>query len=617
MGDAIQTVQRLHQQGRLGDLPFYFARFLTGRAERPSEALALAAALVSQAAAEGHVCLQLGRLANAKIWLHGEQTAEPAPAMEPWLEALRHSGVVGRPGDYQPLILDGAHRLYLHRYWSYEQDLAKSLLQRAQRLVKDVDRPQLSSGLDVLFPASAEAEVDWQKLAAATAVMRCLTVISGGPGTGKTTTVTRILALLRQQPGGGSLRIALAAPTGKAAARMQEAIQGAKASLKVPDELLASIPEQASTLHRLLGFVPGSSGFRHHGENPLPLDVLILDEASMVDLALMAKLAQALPPDCRLILLGDKDQLASVEAGALLGDLCSGCRGPTAEFAAELQTVSGEIAEASGASTGAICDSVVILQRGFRFGSGSAIGRLASAVNLGDHQAASRLLGAEEGDGAVRWLSPETSLSRLAADKYAELFNGIEAGSQLDELFNSLNRFRVLCALKRGRLGATALNQRITDALEQRGLVPPAQEWYRGRPVMITQNDYQSGLYNGDVGLALPDPERGGELSVVFPAAAGEVRRFSPSRLPPHETVFAMTVHKSQGSEFDEVLLVLPERDLPLLSRELIYTAVTRARSRFALWAPTAVLDEALKRRMERHTGLADLLRTGSSFLTA
>jgi exodeoxyribonuclease V alpha subunit len=463
-----------------------------------------------------------------------------------------------------------------------------------------------------LFPTRHAGSVDWQKLAAATAVLRSLSVISGGPGTGKTTTVAKILALLRRQPGGNTLRIALAAPTGKAAARMQQSIRQVKAGNRWESILIADIPEQASTLHRLLGFRPGENRFRHHRDNPLPVDVLILDEASMIDVALMAKVLDALPVTARLILLGDKDQLASVEAGAVLGDICSPCHEPSAKFVATLAELTGEPVDALETTDMGLCDVVVVLRRSYRFAADSPIGVLAKAVNQGDVIRV-RACMTQDTEGILRW-SDVAEVVDQAAQRYLTLFKQVAAGAPPEALFEELDRFRLLCALRQGPTGAVTLNQHIAMRLSQHG-VPTSQEWYAGRPIMITRNDHQMRLYNGDIGITLPDPNREGNLGVVFMGDDCSKRWLAPARLPPHESLYTMTVHKSQGSEFDEVLLLLPEQDSPALSRELVYTAVTRARRRFSLAAKAAVFEAAVTRRRVRQSGLRELL-TSDSFLT-
>jgi len=597
----------LQAQRLIGPLDLHFARLLLDTAATDDALLALSAALVSAARGEGHVCLDLASRAGTSL-MAGTPQALTLPPLEAWRERLLRSGAVGRPGDWQPLILDPADRLYLNRYWAYEQQVGRRLRRRAETAAGEIDEARLRRGLAELFATPEESpETDWQKVAAATAVLQRLCVISGGPGTGKTTTVVRILALLRQQPGGERLRIALGAPTGMAASRLQQAISGSKRSLPLSEAERALIPEQAVTLHRLLGVQRTGTGFRHHRENPLPLDLLVLDEASMVDVSLMASLLEALPETARLILLGDRDQLASVEAGAVLGDICQGCEGAGEPFVQRLAEVTGAALGPSASSSGCLRDQVVILRHSYRFGADSPVGRLAAAVNRGDAGGAGALLrSAPEGSG-IAWQSGDAAL--LAAQRYLPLFERLAEGAPVEELFERLRGFRLLCALRGGPQGMERMNQAITRRLARLGRLRLESEWYPGRPVMVTRNDYALGLYNGDLGIVVPHPEEPGQLTVAFASPEGRPRWIAPARLPACETVYAMTVHKSQGSEFDEVLLQLPEQFSPVLCRELIYTAVTRARRHFTLAGPEGVFEQAVGRSLMRHSGLRDLLR--------
>ncbi|MES9836214.1 MAG: exodeoxyribonuclease V subunit alpha [Candidatus Thiodiazotropha sp.] len=606
MGRPDSLLRSLHRQGLLDALDLHLAEYLLAEAkEAASPSLALAIALTSRATSEGHVCLDLRPVAGRVLIDEGENRVQ-APELEAWRDGLLASGIIGRPGDWQPLILDRRDRLYLHRYWAYEQRLGSALLQRAEALDRQIDPETVKRALTTLFPADDGGAVDWQKLAVATAILRPLTIITGGPGTGKTTTVLRLLALLRQQPGGEALRIALAAPTGMAAARLQQAIQQAKASLSLSAEQLASIPEQASTLHRLLGMNRSGTGFRHHRDNPLLLDVVIVDEASMVDLALMAKLLDALPHTARLVLLGDRDQLASVEAGAVMGDLCAGCQGPDAEFARQLSLITRQtVAPGEGSGSG-LRNSVVELRHSYRFDPRSPLGQLARAVNRGDTGQARELL--DNGGGELDRLDSAGDLARRVADRFSRLFEAVRAGAPAASLFTLLYEFRLLCVLREGPRGVHAMNAAITRELIRQGQIRDQGEWYPGRPVMLSHNDYQLNLYNGETGIVLPHPQLKDELAVAFQGGGDEIRWVPPSRLPYCETVYAVTVHKSQGSEFQEVILQLPDQRSPILCRELVYTAITRSRRRFTLIGEEALFDWALTQPMRRSSGLADLL---------
>ena len=431
--------------------------------------------------------------------------------------------------------------------------------------------------------------------------------------------MARLLALLLEQAGPEALRVALAAPTGKAAARLQEALQKAKAGIDCPEPVRAALGREASTLHRLLGSRPGRPDFRYNGDNPLPADVVIVDEASMVDLPLLSKLVQALHADTRLILLGDKDQLASVEAGAALGDLCDTGRahGYSAGFRETIWRIAGETLPESPEEAGApgIRDAVVELRRSYRFDGASAIGRAGRAVNEGDGAFALSLM--KEGrreDLAWRDVPEPEGLARALTGPVLRWFDPcLKALSSADpgEVFALFNRFRILCALREGPYGVVALNRLVEEILSSRGLIRKGGRWYAGRPVLVTENDYTLRLFNGDVGILLPDPGARGGLRAVFPSADGGWRRLLPMRLPGHETVFAMTIHKSQGSEFEDVLLLLPDRPSAVLTRELVYTGMTRAKRKVEVWGRDEVFRAAVSRRTERVSGLREGLWGG------
>jgi exodeoxyribonuclease V alpha subunit len=579
----------------------HLAELLTRLAAQHDAAITAAVEQLTAATSAGHICIDLHR-AIPPADLDGET----------WAAALRQSGIVGAPGEFKPLVLDGADRLYLHRYWNYEQRLASSLRVRAAAEI-DVDEARLQENLRQLFSAEGDG-TDWQQIAAAAAVFKRLCVISGGPGTGKTTTVVRLLALLVEQEG-GTLRIGLAAPTGKAAARMQEAIRAAREALPVTAVIKAAIPDTASTLHRLLGGTPDSAAFRHNHERPLPLDVLVVDEASMVDLALMAKLVDALPLTARLILIGDKDQLASVQAGAVLADLCSRENRYSPAFTARLAAVTGMNIPTAKDTRPPLADCTVLLDRSYRFAPDSGIARLARCVRDGDVEATLALLhdasGKERGSDLC-W-SPKTTLTPtvLAERLFAglkEYFDAVAAGDPARALI-AFNRSRILTAHREGTSGARRLNEMIERLLTDKGLLPARQHWYPGRPVLINRNHHELRLYNGDMGVTMRVPGTR-DLQVHFAAPNGGVRALAPTRLPAHETAYALTVHKAQGSEFDEVLLILPDTASPVLSRELFYTGITRARQRTEILGSTDVVTAAVSRASQRDSGLRDALWT-------
>jgi len=621
--DAAALLDALCTAGALDDLDVAFARLALRLAgESASPALALAAALTSRHVADGDVCCVLPAEAG-RVLAAGTPAAPDAAA---WMTTLRSSPVVAAAdapdAEARPLVLDGAGRLYLQRYWRYERRVAADLQARSADISADVDDARLAADLAAVFPAAAgdPAGPDWQRVAAATAVLRRLCVISGGPGTGKTFTVTAVLALLAAQAlaRGRVLRAALVAPTGKAAARMQEAVRDAREHLGrvLGADVVAALPASASTIHRLLGIRPDGAGARHGAGDALPLDALVVDEASMVDLALMAKLVEALPPPARLVLVGDRDQLASVEAGAVLGDVCGAAPGPSPALAARLSAIVGRGVPPGSSPAPSLADAVVVLRRSRRFASASGIGRLAAAVNAGDVAAAQAVLG---GGGDVAWVPIETPatlrdrLERAALGGLAGYASAVRAWdpagdqqAQARTILGAFACFRVVCAHRHGPAGLEEVGRHVEDALAAHGLVNRHAAWYPGRPVLVTRNDYALGVFNGDVGITLPD--RDGRLRVVFLAADGPLRMLAPARLPAHETVWAMTVHKSQGSEFDQVVLVLPPEPSRITTRELLYTAITRARHRVEIWGPAAVVAAAIATPLERSSGLRESL---------
>ena len=621
--------RQLIASSAFSDLDRHFAAFIEGQAGGEQPLIALAAALVSRKRSEGHICLDLESLAGSTFPDLPADGVTPIqlPRLKDWDKALKSSPVVGAPGDFKPLVLDARHRLYLHRYWEYEQSLATAILKRAAEHPTQPDPPTLSQKLHALFPPEPGESINWQGVAGLAAVRGKFCVISGGPGTGKTHTLVLILALLLELERNRRLRIAVAAPTGKAAARIQDSIRTVKATLSCDEATRAQLPERATTIHRLLGYLPDSARFRHDADNPLPFDVVAVDEASMVDLALMAKLFQAIPSSARVILLGDKDQLASVEAGAVLGDICSAAAVGSSAWSGvgkgtdgkpltpSLSPSDGERVPAragEGSSAGSLADCVVQLRKNYRFGQHSAIYRLSNAINEGRAEEALQILRDSGANAAADLVSaPLPSRAELKSALRKRVTAGfgefLKASDPLAALA-ALAGFRILCALREGPFGVTGLNQLTEDILEEAGLIRPQNPWYASRPIMITRNDYNLKLFNGDIGLLLPDSDSG-EPRAFFPGSDNTLRKFLPLRLPEHETAYAMTVHKSQGSEFDRVLLILPDRESPILSRELLYTGITRARTSVELWFDEKVFRAALARRVTRTSGLCDALQ--------
>lgn len=678
----LAVLQQWQQAGWLRPLDVGFARLIAELAqEQGLEAepvVMLLAALVSHQVGRGHVCMDLAELlqhSQAALDLPPQEGAAevesllcPAEllakvSLSHCLETLQASPLVSDGGAVTPLVLQ-QRRLYLRRLWRYEQHIARAIRVRLapRPELESATSPQsqaLAEALAQLFPESQDGATDYQKLACALAARSRFAVITGGPGTGKTTTVVKLLAALQKLAAGQqqSYRIRLAAPTGKAAARLNESIAGAVSGLQVKKTLgidAGVIPTQVTTLHRLLGSRPDTRQFRHHQDNPLPLDILVIDEASMVDVDLMAAVMAALPPNAQLILLGDKDQLASVDAGAVLGELCQRAVGAhyrpdTADWlqAVTAQSIDQTLVDDQGT---ALDQAVAMLRVSYRFRSDSGIRELAQMVNAGEVDDAI-LQRCRQGYADVTWLTlnaePELAQRQLAEhalhgspqrfaanservpvgyQHYLTLLrqHGLTADDSLDAwktlaqaVLNAFGQFQLLCALRQGPWGVEGLNQTIAEQLQRRGLIERSDGWYTGRPVLITANDYNLGLMNGDVGIAMMVPVKSGgdvqaslALRVVFADGQGGVRWISPSRLQQLETVFAMTVHKSQGSEFDHTCLVLPDRISPVLSKELIYTGITRAKHWFSLvTANDAVVKQAIAQRIQRASGLRDAIQ--------
>jgi exodeoxyribonuclease V alpha subunit len=598
----------LCKSGFLSPLDVHFARFMETLSGVPSQEIALAAALASRFTGQGHICFDL---AHSPSLATGESGADfPLPERGRWKTILRRSKVVGHPGEFKPLILDERGRIYLYRYWQYQEELARGIKRGIESKQSGLDTGLLQQGLSRIFPPDKNAQVDWQKVAAFAAVKGSFCVITGGPGTGKTTTVAKILALLVEQSKGIRLRTALVSPTGKGAARLQEALKKARESFPFDPAVKAAIPAETSTIHRLLGPIAGSADFRWNEQNHLPLDVVVVDEASMVDLALMSKLVKALPQEARFILLGDKDQLSSVEAGAVLGDICdTGSAHPFSQgFCQEIREATGYTIPGVQGGPG-ISDSIVQLTRSYRFRDKSGIASASRAVNAGDAETALSILKEDPfGDSSWRPLPPPRFLPQGLKEEALRQFRPLLASTDPHEVFQCLDRFGILCALREGPSGVNAINLMLERIFRERNFVRTEGRWYQGRPILINRNDHNLRLYNGDVGVVLPDPGARGELRAFFPAPEGRLRKFHPLRLPEHETAYALTVHKSQGSEFDRVLLILPDRDSPVLTRELLYTGLTRARESVQVWGQEKVFREAVSRRTTRMSGLRDAL---------
>jgi exodeoxyribonuclease V alpha subunit len=605
--------------GVLSTSDVHVALRLTRLGAIDDEVEALGAAFAARAPRLGHVCADLAEIrdtASSDTDLPTDLDALPWPDPARWIEALAANAMVG---DARPLHLEGTN-LYLDRLWADERAVAADLRERAATPAPGVDVPTLAAGLRELF-RSAE-DPDLQRMAAAACVLRRVAVVAGGPGTGKTRTVARVLALLDAQAeavGARAPLVALAAPTGKAAARLEEAVRSGAEDMAVSEAVKDRLRAlDGVTLHRLLGFSPGNrTRFRHNRQNRLPFDVVVVDETSMVSLSLMARLLEAVRPEARLILVGDPEQLASVEAGAVLGDIVGpASEGPCIEEEARvaLAAVTGQHVPPGGGTEAAIGNGIVVLHKVHRYGT--VIASLAEAIQRGDAEAAIRVL--EEGGSNVEWIRTHgepASSDQLSTVRAAAVESGrtvIEAARAGDAAtaITALGEFRLLCAHRRGPDGVAGWMQHVEDWL--RAEVPgflTGSEWYVGRPLIVTENDYALRLYNGDTGVVVEAAD--GRLVAAFERSGG-VAEVSPTRLAAVDTVYAMTVHKSQGSQFHTVAFVVPAAGSRLLTRELLYTAVTRAQERLIVVGAEESIRAAVARPISRASGLRDALWGGA-----
>lgn len=586
--------------GHLRALDWHFAKLLAGCGA--CDEVVLAGALTSAALSVGHSCLPL-------LELETKLQELDCPLQMNWRDALSQSSCVG---EHQPLVFDQS-RIYLNRYWQFEKALAERLT------VEGLARPPAPSKvkpiLNRLFGNATQGEVDWQRVAVAQACCQRFLVISGGPGCGKTTTVTRLLALLQElslKKQGRALEIALVAPTGKAAARLSESILNARMKLDCSEAVQLAIPARASTIHRLLGVIPGRQEFRHDAHNPLLLDLLVVDEASMIDLPLMARLFDALTPTTRVVLLGDRDQLASVDAGSVLADICQFIdQGQSPKLVDYLQRCGAPCEQEANAQALPIADNLVMLRKSYRFSERSGIGQLARAVNQGESTKGLRYLNNEQyNDIDWRPLSEESYRYALdSAEQSCQLYlDALHRSAPMSEVFSLFKQFQLLVALRQGDFGVEGINQRLQRQLYQRGLLEASIGWCAGLPLMVESNDHHQQLYNGDIGIMVEHSN--GTLMVAFEDSEAEhgIRWVLPSRLPEHQSVFAMTVHKSQGSEFTRVLMLLPPNGAGSPSRELLYTGITRARNQFSLIADEVSFKRACGHCTTRFSGLASRL---------
>ena len=606
----ITWLEQFKQNSQISLLDLHLAQFLVNKIDCDDEITAKRFAFLvlslSMEVRAGHVCFDLTRLQNIEpqIWLELN-----SPEIDDWIKVLKLASnrhVVSFGDQLAPLMFI-ENKLYFQRMWLDEGFVAQYFNQTQLDITTNIDLKQI---LNQLFTYDS-ASIDWQKIAVAIALTRKVAIISGGPGTGKTTTVAKILAgIVLNNP---TTRIVSAAPTGKAASRLTESLGRAIEQLSFES---LNIKTEAVTLHRLLGAKTDNRSFSYNKHNQLHIDVLVIDEASMVDLNMMARIIEALPASARLILLGDKDQLSSVEAGAVFGDLCDFISNGYSQLRAhELSRLTGYTIPIADQPTMAITDSICLLKKSYRFNESSGIGLLANAVKEGRYLNVKKLLA----DNTLQDISYYELLSNQTyqavlndcVEHYKNYLNAINRSNDIATVLTKFTQCRLLCALREGKFGVEGLNKQIELLLAKHKLIRlnHRDQWYIGRPIMILRNSTSLGLYNGDIGITLTAEHDSSKLRVYFPFSDGTIKGFSPYRLPEHETAYAMTIHKSQGSEFDHVNIILPTEFSPLLNRSLLYTAITRAKKAVSIFADAKILERVVKSQIHRESGLVEQIK--------
>ncbi len=579
---------------------FALARFMKNNYEQASDFCIWLMVLVNVEVIKGNVCLEVRAVKEKSLQLGWDDL----PSDNEISHCIKTSVLTGEGDDDKPIILDN-ERLYLHRFFHNEKNIASWLLGMAQE-VAAISGSEIKNINDQFKNSEG---VDLQKLAAIISYRHRLSIITGGPGTGKTWVVAKILILLLQQK--NDLKIKLAAPTGKAAAHLSTSIQALNSQFKNDSGAANLIPDKVVTLHRLLGIHRFTHRPRYRSDSPLDCEVLVIDEASMIDQQMMAALCAALPTDCKLILLGDKDQLSSVEAGNVFADLCGDLR--RCEFNAEQNSwlkKHWEFELPRHDSGYRLANHVVVLEKSHRFDDQSGIGLLAKYINRGDPKKCLQLLTKTDGEASLIWKNPASSEMKKNLQSHPESISyAMTQAESLQQAFSLFFRYQILAAVWDGPAGVDKINAVIEDSLKLQLGINPDTPLYAGKPLMMSANVTQYDIHNGDIGIVWPDEKE--QLKIYFELGGGEYRGLSLSQCPPHNTAYAMTVHKAQGSEFGHVVLVLPATKMTVCTRELFYTAVTRASSRVEIWAGEEVIDFTIQQKTRRASGLLAALKHG------
>jgi exodeoxyribonuclease V alpha subunit len=585
MNEFIEVLEKLKNENYLESIDIHFADFLIEKFGGTDKERLLFA-IISNSAQKGHTCFYTNLIINFEFYEKYKDT----------LDKLKYGITSNAIGENKPIIyIENISAYYLQKYYYYEQKIINEINKRTKK-IENIDTNKLKELLNKYFPKN-DNEIDYQKLSAATATTSLFSLITGGPGTGKTTTVAKILLILCEIY--QDLKIKIAAPTGKAAARLQESITSFKTNNK--SDFLDLIPNEVTTIHRLLGYIYGKTYFKHNKENQLDADIVVIDEASMIDIALMGKLLDALKEDTIFILLGDKDQLASVAPGSVLSDFCNfdNINSFSSDYSKFLEEITDYKNIEQNQQSNKLLDSIVELKKAYRYKPSSQIAKIAPLINQGKAEESYKIFKENKDDTLKLFNLSEMNeeLKNLILNYYSVYLQE----NDYSKMFEKFNRFRVLCAIRKTDLGVEKLNNYIENLLEKENLINTKKEFYHGKPIMIIENDYRLELFNGDIGLLI---EENDEAKVYFPNANGSFRTFSPAILPNFETTYAMTIHKSQGSEFENVAIILPDEPNPVLTRELIYTGVTRAKERVNLFTNENIYIDAVTKKIWRMSGL-------------
>ncbi|MDX2471234.1 MAG: exodeoxyribonuclease V subunit alpha [SAR324 cluster bacterium] len=629
------TAKRLYELGYLDSMDYCFGSYLTQISGKADEFVELAVALTHRATMKGHVCLSLNNLTTIEIEEGSQSLQIEFPKLEQLLDHLIKSSLIGKglslasngldqnlaspTKPSTPLVLDEKNRLYLARYYDYQQRLVAEIKKRENFEVIDPAWVKVQVGL--YFDKKGDVkgikveEVDEQRLAAINGLFHRVSLIAGGPGTGKTTTVAKVLTLAYSwylSCGNITPRFLLLAPTGKAASRLMDALQEKLEELHLPPQLKGLLELETSTIHRALKFNPKEPTEFHHSKfNPLSTDLVLVDEASMIDLPLLTKLFEAVPESAKILLLGDPNQLASVEAGAVFGDLVNQDHRPSMSnkqremYQNFMEPIANLPSSSSSTQTG-FNDQITTLSKSYRFAQGQDIALLAKAIKQKNSREAFNILASSED---IQLVTPKKEYNLELMEHCLKGYQPFLKAKTQQEALTALGNFTLLTAHRQGFYGANWANEALTQYFNLKNKIDSHKNWYHLRPIMVTANNHEQELYNGDTGVIFRNSNLEHlPLEANFTGKSLSIKALNPALLPAHESTWAMTIHKSQGSEFNEVAILLPQKQSQALSVELIYTALTRAKKKVVIFSSKEVLTAAIEKSIVRDSGISDAL---------